>query len=725
MLRAGDYSSILHLVEEEYERYKDLPLAVCLLSKSGTFLRYNEACQGLFLLPKEANHEDNITDYYVHPKDRAENLSKLHGLPRTQWLEDTTLDLKVNGEVKYVRDYCKAIWDEESNEIIALLCLMINITQGGRYDRLFNELPIGIFSFRKEEGLVNANTRFIQMHGYNSLDEVYKLKEEAFISGIIDLAEMRWALKETGTVLKENLEHIRKDGTVFTAALHAKALKNSNEEVIGMEGFIEDISTETIYTKLVSEVPIGLYKVEINAAGEHIIVHCNQHFANHRGSKSPNDLIGKDIRIFHKSEEHFERYHNELIKKSETGGYLLDYIMEAYNSQNELRKLEVHGKILRDENNRIVGRVGAERDVTEYLETKEQLSELTTDFGKVLHSYSSTLIHSKHSMGAVIRSIISDDLKDKHGHLHEDTILNNIQQELKGLDRILNKLIEKNQSIQFFSTEKAGELSRLLNLLKGPDNASIEIKKLALIRDGSIKIKELTADASKGKFPKELVKDLKRQLEEILRLCSLITLSRGVEAILEMETVVNNLRSYILTRVKQKEEQVRLDLFDIMVGAIRNMEEYAANRNVQINSNLKGLKGVFIDGYENDLVRTILNILHNAVKYSWVRKGPARAFITVEGKQDTDWVQLIVENWGVAITKKEIEEGLVFKVGYRGINSSDRRRPGTGLGLYDSMKVIEKHNGKLTISSKPSLGNPEEDYSKPFITKVIIQLPRN
>ena len=725
MSGASDFNKILDLADKEFELYHKLPFAVCLLSKAGTFLRYNEECRILFDLPAQPSQQDNINSFYVHPNDRKENLARLKQLEKNEWLKDTTIDLKVNGVVKYVRDYTKAIWDEGSHNITGLLCLMVNITQGGRYDQLFNDLPIGIFSFRQDEGLINANTRFLEMHGYDSFDEVYQKEEEAFITSLIDLAELRWELKEHGGTFKDNLEHRKKDGTVFTAALNAIAVKNSEGQAIGMEGFIEDISTETIYSKLVSEVPIGLYKVRINADGEHIIVHCNRHFANHRGAKNPEELIGKDIRTFHKSEEHFSHFHNKLVKQDESGGYLLDYILEAFNGRNELRKYEVHGKILRDENNRIIGRVGAERDVTDYLDTKEQLSELTTDFGKVLHSYSSTLIHSKHSMEAVIRSIISDELKDANGQLSEETILTKITQEIKSLDHIVERLLEKNTVIQFFNESKANELSRMLGLLTGPTEERIKIQKLALIRDGAIEIKEMTADFSKGRFPKELIKELKRQLEEILRLCSLITLSRGVEAILEMETVVNNLRSYILTRVKQKEKLQRLDIYDIIIGAVRNMEEYAANRNIDIKMNLRDIKGVFIDGYENDLVRTILNILHNAVKYSWVRKGPSKAFVSVEGRTDADWLYIIVENWGVAITRKELDEGLIFKVGYRGINSSDRRRPGTGLGLYDSLKVIEKHDGQLKISSKPSLGNAPDDYTSPFITKVIIQLPRN
>ena len=79
----------------------------------------------------------------------------------------------------------------------------------------------------------------------------------------------------------------------------------------------------------------------------------------------------------------------------------------------------------------------------------------------------------------------------------------------------------------------------------------------------------------------------------------------------------------------------------------------------------------------------------------------------------------------MAITEEELDQGLIFRVGYRGVNSSDRRRPGTGLGLYDAQKVVEKHHGRMSITSKPSLGNSKDDYSNPFITTVTIQLARN
>jgi signal transduction histidine kinase len=192
-----------------------------------------------------------------------------------------------------------------------------------------------------------------------------------------------------------------------------------------------------------------------------------------------------------------------------------------------------------------------------------------------------------------------------------------------------------------------------------------------------------------------------------------------------METNVNNLRSYILTRVKPKEKSKKVNIYDLLIGVIQNITEYASNRGIELKLNASDIRNLYVEVYEIDLVRALLNILHNAVKYSWVRKGSSKAYVQIDGKADTEWIYLSVENWGVAITEKEIEQGLIFNVGYRGTISSDRRRPGTGLGLYDAKKVIEKHKGQLTISSSPSLGNPANDYSKPFVTTVYIKLPRN
>ncbi len=715
---------VMKLAEQEYQQCAALPFAVCLVDKEGVFLRYNEEARSLFGLPAEPTFQDNILHFYSQRDDREENLKRLYELSPGQWLKNTTLDLKVGGKLRYVKDFTKAIWNEEGQTIVALLCLMTQINKAGRYHRLFNSLPVGIFSFRRDSGLVNANPRFLEMYGYENLEEVMYKPPAEFVKYPEELEDMEHRLRVEGSLANDFQEHVRKDGSLFTAAVSARAIYSNDGRFIGTEGILEDVTREAIYFQLVNEAPIGLYKVRINEKGEHILVHCNQHFANNRGAAHPDEMIGQDLRRFHISEQAFNEFHNELTRCDQDGQSLVDYTLSAYNGRGELRKYEVHVKLLKDGAGNIIGRVGAERDVTDYLETKQQLDELTTDIGKVLHSYSSTLIQSKHTMDAVIRSFATPGLLlPENDTVDEERILEEIGQQVGALQNSLESIIVKNEEVKHFGEQTTTNLRRLLALV---GQGRVSAHQLAIVRDGVIKLREiLNGTIAEGNFPRELIKQGRREIREILRLCSLAGLSRGVDAVLEMETVVNNLRSYILTRVKYEEEPQRLDLYELIVSVVRKMEEYAANRRVDLRMNLKGLRNAYVDGYEDELLRALLNILHNAVKYSWTRRGPSRAFVSIDGKADQDWVYLSIENWGVAITREELERGLIFEVGYRGINSSDRRRPGTGLGLYDSRKVVEKHNGQLSITSKPSLGNAPDDYSNPFITTVSIRLPRN
>lgn len=719
-----DFQKIIQLASAAYEQCAHLPFAAYLVSWDGTFLRYNEAARELFGLPEEPTFSDNIFQFYLHSNDRHENLRRLAQTTKGQWLKDTTLDLKIGKGIRYVRDYSQTIWDDEEDSPAGILSLIVNMSKSDRYHRLFSDLPMGVFSFRANSGLVSANPRFCEMHGYTSLDEIRNKEPSAFMKSAHELKALTKRLIADGEIVNLYQDNIRKDGTIFTASVSAKAIRGRDGMVIGFDGIVEDISLEDIYFKLVNEVPIGLFKVRINRQGAHILVHCNQHFAKNRGADTPESLIGKDLREFHQSEAGFNRFFGKLVEQDEKGESLVEYIMDALNGQGVARKYELYAKLLKDEDGEVSGMVGAERDVTDYLDTKQQLEELTTDFGKVLHSYSSTLINSKHTMSSVIRSFAGEtEKKSGSEHLDHPAVMRQIDEQITGLEVSIATLQEKNKGINFFDERTIQHFSRLMELIKTGGNRDVDIQRLAIVRDGSIRIREMTQDMDRGNFPRELTKRLRRQITEILRLCSLVTLVHGVEAVLEMETGVNNLRSYILTRVKQKEKIKKLDIYDLLMGIAKNMGEYAAKRNVDIRLSLKDISNVYINGYKEDLTRALLNIVHNAIKYSWNRKGPANSFVKIEGSTDQHWLYLKVENWGVAITHKELEHGLIFKVGYRGVNSSDRRRPGTGLGLYDAQKVIRKHQGELSISSKPSLGNREDDYSNPFITNVTIKLP--
>ncbi|MCL5037435.1 MAG: sensor histidine kinase [Chloroflexi bacterium] len=128
---------------------------------------------------------------------------------------------------------------------------------------------------------------------------------------------------------------------------------------------------------------------------------------------------------------------------------------------------------------------------------------------------------------------------------------------------------------------------------------------------------------------------------------------------------------------------------------------------------------------KRDVVRAISNLIHNAIKYSWNRDSDEKRWVTIRSKIVDKEVWIEFENFGVPITKEEIDHEIIFEIGVRGRLSHDRGRTGTGVGLSDARRIARRHGGDVVISSRPvSPGGREDDYLKnPFITTAILKLP--
>jgi two-component system OmpR family sensor kinase len=110
-----------------------------------------------------------------------------------------------------------------------------------------------------------------------------------------------------------------------------------------------------------------------------------------------------------------------------------------------------------------------------------------------------------------------------------------------------------------------------------------------------------------------------------------------------------------------------------------------------------------IQGNDDLLFIVLLNLLGNAVKFT-----QENGKITIRAFEDGDRVVLQVCDNGIGIREEDIPN--VFKPFYRGQDA--KNRPGSGLGLYQVRKIIERHQGQVSIRSKVGEG-----------TEVTIRLP--
>ena len=93
-----------------------------------------------------------------------------------------------------------------------------------------------------------------------------------------------------------------------------------------------------------------------------------------------------------------------------------------------------------------------------------------------------------------------------------------------------------------------------------------------------------------------------------------------------------------------------------------------------------------------------MNILENAVKYS-----SSKPVISVIIRENANFVEIDFVDQGIGIPPLDLP--YVFDRFYTVDKARSRKSGGAGLGLSIDKTIIEKHGGKITISSEPSKGS--------------------
>lgn len=168
---------------------------------------------------------------------------------------------------------------------------------------------------------------------------------------------------------------------------------------------------------------------------------------------------------------------------------------------------------------------------------------------------------------------------------------------------------------------------------------------------------------------------------EVLKLCYT---SAGFAKYL----VGNILCSY---KINNNEIHLQPELFDIskIIEDCNNeisflLSEKALNINLNIPANL------MVTCDKNELQRVILNLLYNAVTYS-----KPNSDIDVNLNFDETYLNFSITNQSEYISGKDIKA--IFNKDFSLNNKYNK--PGTGLGLYVSNKIIQAHGGEMIAKS--------------------------
>ncbi len=110
-----------------------------------------------------------------------------------------------------------------------------------------------------------------------------------------------------------------------------------------------------------------------------------------------------------------------------------------------------------------------------------------------------------------------------------------------------------------------------------------------------------------------------------------------------------------------------------------------------------------LQGDSEKLQQVLTNLLSNAARFS-----PKKIPIVITLDKNRDFIRIQITDFGTGILKKD--QGRVFDEFFK---ASNNHKDGMGIGLYLVKKIIERHQGKITLVSRLHKG-----------TTVTVELPR-
>jgi signal transduction histidine kinase len=704
------------IIKEEYERVSHLPFPVHVTTWTGEFLMANNKASYFFepgspvgLVGK------NICKYYKDPlRERAQILKELKPDSHRVWLERLSVRLSAHEKKPVVSFACMPFFDQNGVPV-AMLKVGDGMSELEWFKDFEEKLPVGFFEIGEDYTIRWCNLKLAKILHFNS-------PEELIGKHVIDLF---WHKEDAVSVLRKLREKfhfegeqikIRRNDSVMTLLKVNCTADIEPDGDIRIKGIVQDVTFDVIQNR----IPVGLFMITANKDGSgDVFSQVNESFLEIHGFHSSNEVIGKSADIFHVNPKDLVQYRKALEKANAQNQPLLDYYMEILNQKKEKRYVVLNIFSLPDENNKV--RIGAVYDLTNHVGRNIRLLE--NNFSAILHTYLSTLNALRDTLYNISMIYGRDYMRDDRT-IDRARALQEIEHHKKAFEVFLGELYRTldKRGLDVAVHEKIAKSWNMINKHRETFGDK-EKDSVAWLRKNLLRVDVNLKDLKGLPIGRELQKSLGSQVEEILRITSLLSIVYGIDELNERLPDFNYFRDYLLRGNDPESEKPSVqNIVTEVEKQIKRLQEFAASKGVVIVQHFSLRNSVPV-ACRSNLGRAIYGLLNNAIKYSWTKGMDKAAHVDIHIERKRNEVEIMIENWGVPIRKEELHDNQIFQFGRRGVEADDRGRSGTGIGLYDANEIITQHNGVLRLTSEPTIGNSPEVYSNPFITRVYITLP--
>ncbi len=164
---------------------------------------------------------------------------------------------------------------------------------------------------------------------------------------------------------------------------------------------------------------------------------------------------------------------------------------------------------------------------------------------------------------------------------------------------------------------------------------------------------------------------------------------------------------------------VQMDLAPLIADIDRSAQVLAGGRLTVVTACEDGLT---LQADPDRLKQVLLNLVDNAIKHT-----PDAGTVRVDATRSyNNFIRITVSDTGIGIPIKDLP--FVFERFYRVDKSRSRANGGAGLGLSIASSIVQAHNGRMVVSSKPGAGTTFDVYlpaQQPNSTPPISSTPAN
>lgn len=188
------------------------------------------------------------------------------------------------------------------------------------------------------------------------------------------------------------------------------------------------------------------------------------------------------------------------------------------------------------------------------------------------------------------------------------------------------------------------------------------------------------------------LRDEKLSLEEAKSL-----LASNLEEVENLQSLSDNLLQLAQHQQPQViEVKSAISLADVLEEAVHKVQSLAKKKYITIEQKKVGT--IKVNGDKQSLIQLFVILLENAIKYS-----SEKTIVSITTKSVDHMIHVLVSDEGIGIDKKDIPH--IFDRFYRADSSRTKQDvSGYGLGLAIAKKIIEGHNGEISVKSEKNKG---------------------